>query len=89
MGAIPAYGHDRAVRGASERRPAGEAGRGRADCVFTPSGLAKIFGDDAGVASRHWLVAVGVVEQFAQLPAPQGFASRPCDERNTARLTNG
>ena len=21
---------------------------------FTPSGLAKIFGDDAGVVSRHW-----------------------------------
>jgi hypothetical protein len=30
--------------------------RGRADCTFTPSGLAKIFGDDAGVASRHWLI---------------------------------
>jgi hypothetical protein len=30
--------------------------RGRSDCAFTPSGLAKIFGDDAGVASRHWLI---------------------------------
>jgi hypothetical protein len=30
--------------------------RGRADRAFPPSGLAKIFGDDAGVVSRHWLI---------------------------------
>jgi hypothetical protein len=59
----------------------------RADRAFIPSCLAKIFGDDAGVLSRHWsagrgrlyqraigseefvpIVAVGVVEQFAQRP---------------------
>ena len=32
--------------------------RGRADHAFTPSGLAKIFGDDAGVLSRHWLTGL-------------------------------
>jgi hypothetical protein len=30
--------------------------RGRADRAFPPSGLTKIFGDDAGVLSRHWLI---------------------------------
>jgi hypothetical protein len=32
--------------------------RGRADRAFPPSGLAKIFGDDAGVPSRHWLTGL-------------------------------
>jgi hypothetical protein len=30
--------------------------RGRANRAFPPSGLAKIFGDDAGVVLRHWLI---------------------------------
>jgi hypothetical protein len=30
--------------------------RGRTNRVFLPSGFAKIFGDDAGVPSRHWLI---------------------------------
>jgi hypothetical protein len=65
---------------------------GHADRAFIPSCLAKIFGDDAGVLSRHWpagrdrlyqrairseefvpIVAVGVVEQFAQRPCRESM----------------
>ena len=39
---------------------------------FTPSGLAKIFGDDAGVVSRHWpaewLTAVSIPLKLEQYP---------------------
>jgi hypothetical protein len=76
--------------------------RGRADRAFVPPGLAKIFGDDAGVISRHWpagrdrfyqhairsekfvpIVAVGVVEQFAQCPHREGL--RLVHARNVLR----
>jgi len=82
--------------------------RGRADRAFPPSGLAKIFGDDAGVLSRHWLagcdrlyqrairseelvpiVAVGVVEQFAQRLRRNGLRLVHARERIAAGLTNG
>jgi hypothetical protein len=33
-------------------------GRGRANRAFTPSGLAKIFGDAGAVLSRHWLAGL-------------------------------
>src|SRR6202158_6131134 len=36
---------------------------------FTPSGLAKIFGDDAGVVSRHWPAEWAVSRQGESLPA--------------------
>jgi hypothetical protein len=40
-------------------------GRGRTNRAFTPSSLAKIFGDKASVPSRHWLTGVDRLYQRA------------------------
>jgi hypothetical protein len=81
---------------------------GRADRVFLPSGLAKIFSDNSGVPSRHWpgrrdrfyqlsicsdefvpIVAVGIVEQFAQGQDRESLRLVHARQRMVAQLTNG